>query len=231
MPATAPAASKAAVAAQKIKLHHYTVLLISELLFILVYPFFVGTSFRDEVMRGMAVLVFSAALYAVVGRGRITVIAFVLGVPAILIHALNVAGYLESLHTLSMILGLTFLTFMTSVFIWSIVSDPSVTTDTLAGAVSAYMLMGITFGIAYSLIDHLVPGAFRDTVEPGKHLTQAEFTFFSFVTMTTVGYGDIVPWDAHARSVAMIEAVIGIMYPAVLISRLVGLHGSRRGNE
>jgi hypothetical protein len=165
------------------------------------------------------------------GRGRITLIAFLLGVPAILIHALNVAGYFESLQTLSMILGFVFLAFMTSVFIWAIVSDPSVTTDTLAGAVSAYMLMGITFGIAYSLINHFVPGAFRDTLEPGKHLTQSELTFFSFVTMTTVGYGDIVPWDAHARSVAMIEAVIGIMYPAVLISRLVGLHGSRRGNE
>jgi Ion channel len=231
LPGTAPATSKAAAAAQKIKLHHYTVLLISELLFILVYPFFIGTSARDGVMRGLAVVVFSAALYAVMGRGRITIIAFVLGVPAILIHAINVAGYLESLQTLSLILGLVFLMFMTSVFIWSIVSDPSVTTDTLAGAVSAYMLMGITFGIAYSLIDRLVPGAFRDTLEPGKHLTQSEFTFFSFVTMTTVGYGDIVPRDAHARSVAMIEAVIGIMYPAVLISRLVGLHGSRHGNE
>ena len=206
-------------------------MLISELLFILVYPFFIGTSFRDGVMRGLAVVVFSAALYAVMGRGRITIIAFVLGVPAILIHAINVAGYLESLQTLSLILGLVFLVFMTSVFVCSIVSDPSVTTDTLAGAVSAYMLMGITFGIAYSLINHLVPGAFRDTLEPGKHLTQSDFTFFSFVTMTTVGYGDIVPSDAHARSVAMIEAVIGIMYPAVLISRLVGMHQSKRGNE
>ncbi len=205
--------------------------MISELLFILVYPFFIGTSFRDGVMRGLAGVVFSAALYAVMGRGRITVIAFTLGIPAIVIHALNIAGYLESLQTLSLTLGLVFLVFMTSVFVYSIVSDPSVTTDTLAGAVSAYMLIGITFGIAYSLIDHLVPGAFRDTLEPGKHLTQSQFTFFSFVTMTTVGYGDIVPWDAHARSVAMIEAVIGIMYPAVLISRLVGLHGSRHGNE
>ena len=231
MRGTATATSKAAAAAQKIKLHQYGVLLASELLFILVYPFFVGTSFRDGVMRGMAVVVFSAALYAVLGRGRITIIAFVLGIPAILIHAINVAGYLESLQTLSLILGLVFLIFMTSVFVWSIVSDPSVTTDTLAGAVSAYMLMGITFGIAYSLIDHLVPGSFRDTLEPGKHLTQSEFTFFSFVTMTTVGYGDIVPWDAHARSVAMIEAVIGIMYPAVLISRLVGMQGNKREDE
>jgi hypothetical protein len=113
--ATATATSKAAAAAKKIKLHHYAVLLIAELIFILAYPFFVGTSFRDGVLRGMAVVVFTAALYAVMGRGRVTMIAFVLGVPAILIHALNVAGYFESLQTLSMILGLIFLSFMTSV--------------------------------------------------------------------------------------------------------------------
>lgn len=224
-------ASKATAAAQKIRLHHYAVLLLAELSFIVIYPFFSGSSFRDGVLRGMAVLVFTAALYAILGRGRITVIAFVLGVPAILIHLVNVIGYLEWLHTLSLILGLVFLIFMTTVFVWSIVSDPSVTTDTLAGAVSAYMLIGITFGVGYTLIDRLVPGAFRDTIEPGRHLSQSEFTFFSFVTLTTVGYGDIVPWDGHARSFAMIESVIGIMYPAVLIGRLVGLHGSKRDQE
>ena len=224
-------ATRAVAAAQKIRLHHYAALLIAELSFILIYPFFTGTSFRDTVMRGMAVFIFCAALYAVLGRGRITIIAFALGVPAILIHLINVIGYLEWLHTLSLILGLVFLVFMTSVFVWSIVSDPSVTTDTLAGAVSAYMLIGITFGIAYTLIDRLNPGAFRDTIEPAKHLSQSEFTFFSFVTLTTVGYGDIVPRDGHARSFAMIESVIGIMYPAVLIGRLVGLHGSKRDQE
>jgi len=224
-------ATRAVAAAQKIRLHHYAALLIAELSFILIYPFFTGTSFRDTVMRGMAVFIFCAALYAVLGRGRITIIAFALGVPAILIHLINVIGYLEWLHTLSLILGLVFLVFMTSVFVWSIVSDPSVTTDTLAGAVSAYMLIGITFGVGYTLIDRLVPGAFRDTIEPGRHLSQSEFTFFSFVTLTTVGYGDIVPWDGHARSFAMIESVIGIMYPAVLIGRLVGLHGSKRDQE
>jgi voltage-gated potassium channel Kch len=57
----------------------------------------------------------------------------------------------------------------------------------------------------------------------------SELTFFSFVTLTTVGYGDIIPWSPHARSLAMLEAVTGIMYPAVLIGRLVGLHG--RKNE
>ena len=106
--------------------------------------------------------------------------------------------------------------------VWTIVSNPSVTADTLAGAVSAYMLVGITFGLAYLMIESVLPGSFKDTVEPGKHFTPADFTFFSFVTLTTVGYGDIVPWGAHARALAIVESVLGIMYPAVLVSRLVG---------
>ena len=132
------------------------------------------------------------------------------------------------LRVLMTVLGLLFLSFITVVLIWRIVSDPSVTTDMLAGAISAYLLIGITFGLAYVLIEHVVPGSFRDTLEPGKQFVPSEFTFFSFVTLTTVGYGDIVPWSPYARSAAIIEAVIGIIYPALLISRLVGLHGRRR---
>lgn len=227
MRATDAAKSRAAAAAQRIRLHHYATLLVAELAFVLVYPFFAGISSRDELFRLLAVMVFTATIYAGLGRGRLTILAFSLGVPCILIHLLNAAGYLGSLHTASMVLGVVFMAFMSCVMVWSIVSNPSVTTDTLAGAVSAYLLIGITFGVLYTLIERLVPGSFRDTIDPGKHLSQAEFTFFSFVTLTTTGYGDIVPWGAHARSVAMIEAVIGIMYPAVLIGRLVGMHGHK----
>ncbi len=125
-------------------------------------------------------------------------------------------------------LGITFLVFVTSVLVWSILSNPSVTGDTLAGAVAAYLLIGITFGVAYMIIHGLIPGSFRDSIEPGRQFTPADFTFFSFVTLTTVGYGDIVPWASHARSLAIIESVIGIMYPALLISRLVGMRISKR---
>ena len=212
------------------RLHHYATLLAAELLFILVYPFFTGTSFRDGLFRLLALMVFTAAIYAAPKRGQTKVFAYVLGLPAIGISIVNFFERIAWLHTVSLTMGLVFLGFITVVFVWTILSDPSVTTDTLAGAVSAYLLIGITFGVAYTLVEHLLPGAFKDTIEPGKHLSQAEFTFFSFVTLTTVGYGDIVPWEAHARAIAIVESVIGVMYPAVLIGRLVGMHGHKRDN-
>jgi hypothetical protein len=225
--ATESAKQKAAAAARGIRLHHYATLLIAELLLILLYPFLTGIGSRDELFRLLAVIVFCTALYAVMGRGRVTVIALALGGPAILIRVFNLLQNHTYLKIPDEILGLTFLFYVTSVLVWSILKDPSVTTDTLAGAISAYFLLGISFGVAYMTIESILPGSFKDSIQPGKVLSPSEFTFFSFVTLTTTGYGDIVPWGPHARALSIIESVIGVMYPAVLIGRLVGMHGRK----
>lgn len=208
--------------------HPYAALLFAELGLILFYPFLVNIGYHDELFRLLAVIIFCTSLYAVMGRGRITTIAFILGFPAIVVRLVRLVEHRPLFRLTDEFLGLTFLVFVTSVLVWSILSNPSVTGDTLAGAVAAYLLIGITFGVAYMIIHGLIPGSFRDSVEPGRQFTPADFTFFSFVTLTTVGYGDIVPWASHARSLAIIESVIGIMYPALLISRLVGLRNSKR---
>lgn len=227
MAVTASARKQSSSSTLKKPQHHYFTLLTTELLFILGYPFLTGTAFRLAVFRTLALIMLAAALYAVLERGKLTVIAFILGIPAILVHIANVAGFLLSVDIVALILGAVFLAFVTGVFIWSIVSDPTVTAETLAGAISAYLLIGIVFGLAYMLVDRLVPGSFRNVVEQGRHVIQPEFVFFSFITLTTVGYGDIIPWSAHARSLVMIESVIGIMYPAVLIGSLIGARGRK----
>jgi hypothetical protein len=226
VPTGAPA--RATIAMLRQRTRRYTTLLLAELGLILIYPFFSELPMHGVTLRLLAVVLFSATLYAVLGKGRVTRIALLLGGPAILLRISDFTAGIPVLQLLDQVLGLVFMIFVTSTLVWTIISDPSVTTDTVAGAVSAYLLIGITFGFAYVLINHLLPGSFRDTIEPGKHLSPPELTFFSFVTLTTVGYGDIVPWLPHARSVAMVEAVVGIMYPAILISRLVGRHGHER---
>ncbi|MCE9619270.1 MAG: hypothetical protein K8R92_05130 [Planctomycetes bacterium] len=96
--------------------------------------------------------------------------------------------------------------------------------DRIYGGVSVYMLIGIFFSIIHHRINELNPGAYQTSVTSIPALQQFnwdDFLYFSFTTLTTMGYGDIVPVAARARSTALVEAVIGVLYPAVLIARLV----------
>jgi hypothetical protein len=211
--------------------YRFTFLLACELLVILCFPFTSGAGLQAHVFRLMAILLICAGLYTVLGRGRLTVVAFVLGVPPILIHLANILGYLHGWNIVAMALATVYLGFMSIVFVRAVVRAPTVTTDTLAGAISAYMLIGITYGLLYACIETIAPGSFRETVTPGRTIHPPELVFFSFVSLTTVGYGDIIPWAGPARSLAVLESITGVMYPAVLVARLIGLHSSARKHE
>lgn len=94
----------------------------------------------------------------------------------------------------------------------------TVTFRRVLGAVAAYLLLGLTWAAAYDLVLLRVPDSFR-----GLEGDPQRLLYFSFVTLTTVGYGDIVPVHPTARSLAMLEALVGQLYPAVLLARVVSL--------
>jgi hypothetical protein len=90
------------------------------------------------------------------------------------------------------------------------------------GAVAAYLLLGLAWGYAYELVAVLHPGAFASALAlPGEGRS---LLYFSFVTLTTVGYGDVTPVLPAARSLALMEALTGQLYPAILLARIVTLH-------
>jgi hypothetical protein len=229
--ATASAVTKTIIPAKALRLHRYSILFATELALIFAEPFVAATSAGYTLFRVLASITFTAALYAVLGRGRLTIIAFVLGVPDIAINILRLFGYLGFLRTFSLVLGAVFLVFTTSVLVCTVISESAVTTETLIGGIAAYVLIGITFGFLYTLIEIFVPGSFRDMIQPARQVAPDALTYFSFTTLTTVSFGDIVPWGGHARVYAITESAIGILYPAVLIGKLVGLHGKRDANS
>ena len=94
----------------------------------------------------------------------------------------------------------------------------------VAAALSAYVLAGLIFAVLYVLIDRLAPGALQDSGAPPGGLTLESAIYFSYVTLATLGYGDVVPRDATARGLAIVEALGAQLYLTVTVARLVGLY-------
>lgn len=95
------------------------------------------------------------------------------------------------------------------------------------GAIALYLLLGLAWGETYFAIALAHPGAFSVPATADE----SAWGYYSFVTLTTVGYGDITPVIPLARSLAVLEALVGQLYPAILLARLVALEVGARGAE
>ena len=96
------------------------------------------------------------------------------------------------------------------------------------GAVAAYLLLGLDWAFGFRLVDVLLPGSFHGLAWAPEAHNLSSFVYFSFCTLTTAGYGDIVPVTLPARSLANVESLVGQLFPAVLLARLVGMSVTRR---
>jgi voltage-gated potassium channel Kch len=122
-------------------------------------------------------------------------------------------------------IGAVALLFFAALVMSQVLREGPITMHRVRGSVAAYLLFGLACSAAYQVVYDLAPGAFR--LAAGKD-PRLELLYFSFVTLTTVGYGDITPVIPAARSLAIAEALFGQLFPAVLIGRLVGLEITSR---
>lgn len=121
----------------------------------------------------------------------------------------------------TVVAGLVSIAAMTLVVLAQTFRAGPVNVHRIQGAVAAYLLLGLAWALAYELVDLRVAQAFSLT-NPAER-TRQHFAYFSFVTLTTVGYGDVTPVHPVARSLAVVEALTGQLYPAILLARLVSL--------
>jgi hypothetical protein len=106
-----------------------------------------------------------------------------------------------------------------------VLSHPAVTAQTVLGGLSAYLLIGFLFTGLYSAVAHLGSGSFFADGQPANSST---LQYFSFVTMTTTGYGDFTPVGSAPRSLAVLEALLGQIFLVTLVARLVAMFGQPR---
>lgn len=97
----------------------------------------------------------------------------------------------------------------------------------LIGAICVYLLLGFMFGLIHILIAWLLPGSYAGISSPETNGEAVKYIYYSFVTLTTLGYGDITPVRPLAGAVTYIEAVFGVFYIAILVGTLIGLMLSR----
>jgi hypothetical protein len=205
----------------------FQLLLVVSLCLIAVSPFLESRWFFDIV--STALLLF--AISSVIGKRMHMVIYGALSVAAVV--GIWVANWFPNAATALAVhfMGMVFLILIVAAIMAHLFRSARITRETIAGAICAYLLIGMVWGHAFAILDYLVPGSFADTsieteasVDPEPIRDQiAQFNYFSFVTLTTLGYGDMTPLSRPAKNLAALEAILGQLYIAVLIARLVGL--------
>jgi voltage-gated potassium channel len=160
------------------------------------------------------------ALFALVLAGPATVLWFV--------GAIVASVEIDIIRHLLLIL---FLGYVIWVMLRVIFDSRQVTFNTLCASLCVYLLLGLMWALAYSAEDLVDPAAFTNTVAADTHPSwmrvgggETTVLYFSFATLTTLGYGDIVPTSPISRMLASSEAITGQLYLAVLVARLVGMH-------
>lgn len=128
------------------------------------------------------------------------------------------------------LVGLALLVFTTFVILSSVAREREVELDTVVGGICVYLLIGVCFATVYRLLIDLVPGAFLydgrplEASQEAMSSLPARLLYFSFITLTTTGIGDIAPHAEIAQMLTAGEAVVGQLYVAIFIARLMGLH-------
>jgi len=126
--------------------------------------------------------------------------------------ALEAAGALSAFACVAILAGVVF---------HQVLRAGPITVHRIVGSAAAYLLLGFAWAELYRLLAAVVPGAIA--ASNGAALDRSHFHYFSIVTLTTLGYGDITPVHPLGRSLAMLEALTGQLFPAILIARLVSM--------
>ena len=204
-------------------------------LFLLILFFmllFIGSFLHDYIrLRYLFDLVVSAiflsAMYAIVEKVRHLIITICLALPMLVSVWLKYFMANRSLLVVGGICAILFYAYAIINILKYMLKKKDISKETIYGALVIYMLMAFMWARAYSLLEMLEPGSFS---MPEGHLIsdRVVFLYYSFVTITTLGYGDISPLTDKAGGLSIIEAISGQIYLVVLVAWLVGMHVSKR---
>ncbi len=204
----------------------FATLLLAILCYLFIAPFLKAFPGLNILLNIFMTGVLIAGIYSVSQRKKVTIFAALLAMPVFAsIWTRQITGA-AILTPIGDSFGIMFMSYLAVLILSSVIRARKVSHDVIYGAIVVYLIIGITWGFVFRVIETLEPGSFSLAVESLQQDPSLLY-YFSFVTLTTLGYGDITPLSTTARSFAYLEALIGQIYLTVLVARLVGLHISQ----
>jgi hypothetical protein len=198
--------------------HPSGVLLVGQLTAVLAYPFLFGSTAGRATIGVVQLLLVLSALAAVRRTPALTWVALLFGAPATVFAVWEaVAPTTGWVILVSALCHVPFYGFVSYAMIRYLFHDEKVTTDELFATGAAFTVVAWAFAYLYAAVQVLWPGSF------GHDQSWYELLFLSFTTLTSVGISDIYPVLGHARSISMLEQVAGVLYVALVISRIVSI--------
>lgn len=211
--------------------HKFFLLFLYLLASLIYYPYVHDGTFSYEVFRvGSSAGIF-LAVYAVKVRRTLLICAILLAIPAVLQQFLLFRADAGLLSLLGTLLSFAFDVFVVVLIFRHVFAQREVKSETIFGAICIYLLIGYGFASVYKMVADLQPQAFY--FDPATTLQAApnrfDFIYYSFATMTSMGAQGITPVTRQARSFTIMESVLGLLYLAILIARLMA--GYRHASE
>ena len=226
---------------QMIRTHRFALLLVALMAFLFVGPIYaaVRVAAPSFILRVLGVAFFNlmliSALFAISRSRKQLVISVSLSLPVLLFQGLSVVSDMKVVQICEPLVSTIFLGYVCAVIIASLFRARRVTGDMICASLCAYFFLAMFWASVYSLMEVVVPGSFSiSDVHQGVssaldvHGSEAGFAmYYSLVTLSTLGFGDVIPITPISRMLSVGEAVSGQIYLAVLVARLVGLHISQ----
>ncbi|MGD8268268.1 MAG: potassium channel family protein [Desulfobacterales bacterium] len=208
--------------------HRFTILMFAFLLVLVVYPFIDHFQLLhiDFILNIFITLLLISCIHALSTSHHEAIVACLVILPAIFMDWIGIffeSRQVEIIVDIYKVMAFSYICFG---LLRYVLRAGVVDREKIAAAVNVYLFFGLIWRDLYSLVSLLIPGAFNSEL-----LTQTDFLYYSFVTLSTLGYGDVLPVVGPAKALAYIEAIIGQLYLTILVARLVGLHIAYTGPE
>jgi hypothetical protein len=205
------------------------VLLAVQLIGVLLYPFMDESPIGRAALSSFGLVVLFLAVRAVRATSAFLCVAVLLGVPIVVLTILEVVNPLNADVILwSSLLHALFYFYTSFALLRYMFLDRFVTTDELWATGATFTVVAWAFAYTFMAVQVIWPGSFTAAIAPDAPRTWIQLLFLSFTNLTSVGLSDITPVLPQARSWVMIEQVAGLMYVALVISRIVGLTIARQ---